>query len=76
MKEYEGMNFKKWCLLDPDDERVINYTLSGIMEGKKQTLKFTSEEEMNGLMLFRIQRSFIEKIELKNNEWFIELVTY
>lgn len=73
-KTYKGWNFSKWCGLDPDDERKINYTLNGVWEGKEQEAHFTSEDVVDGLMMYRVQKSTIEKIELVNNEWFAALI--
>ena len=73
-KTYKGWNFQRWCALDPDDERKINYTLKGIWEGKEQEAHFTSEDSVDGLMMYRVQKSTIEKIELINNEWFAVLI--
>lgn len=67
------MSFKDWCALDVEDTKKINYTLSGVMEGKKQSLFFTSDEKQDGLMLFRVQNSFINCIDLISNEWYISL---
>ena len=74
MKKYKGMNFKEWCMLDADDERKINYTLKGFWGWKEHEEHFTSEEDVDGMMLFRVQNSFIEDIHLQNNEWFVVLV--
>jgi hypothetical protein len=73
-KMYKGWKFKRWCNLDPDDDRKINYTLKGIWEGKKQEAHFTSEDDVDGLMFYRIENSTIEHIELVNNEWFVTLI--
>ena len=74
MKTYKGWNFQRWCKLAPDDERKINYTLKGIWEGKKQEARFTSEDNIDMMMLFRIQEAKIEKIELLNDEWYATLI--
>jgi hypothetical protein len=73
-KNYKGWRFQKWCKLAPDDVRKINYTLKGVWEGKVQEAHFTSEDEVDMMMLFRIQESTIESIELVNNEWVASLV--
>lgn len=73
-KKYKGWNFQRWCALDPDDERKINYTLKGIWEGKKQETQFTSEDTIDGMMLYRVQNSKIENIELVNDEWCVVLI--
>lgn len=73
-KTYRGWNFGDWCKLDPDDERKINYTLRGIWDGKKQEAHFTSDDDVDALMVYRIASSTIERIELTGNEWFVVLV--
>lgn len=73
-KNYKGMNFKKWCALDETDERKINYTLLGVWNNTEHEERFTSEDEVTPLMLFRVQNSIIEKIELLNNEWHVTLI--
>lgn len=73
MKKYEGMNFKKWCALDPDDERKINYTLKGHWGFAEHEEHFTSEDTVEPITLTRVQNSIIEKVELVNNEWFVVL---
>jgi len=73
MKKYVGMNFQDWCRLDEDDERKINYTLTGFWGGVQQTVKFTSEDKVDGFMMARVQMSVIEGIYRENNEWFISL---
>jgi len=73
-KSYYGMNFQEWCKLDEKDERKINYKLQYTQAMQPVTAEFTSEDEVDGLMMNRIQNSFIRKVELKNNEWFAELV--
>lgn len=73
-KNYKDWNFQKWCKLNPNDERRIKYTLKGIWEGKKQEASFTSDEEVDGLMMYRVQNSTIESIELVNNEWVAVLI--
>ena len=74
MKTYKGWNFKRWCNLDPDDERKINCHLIGVWEGKEQEEYITSGDSIDGLMMYRIQKSTIEKIELNNDEWYAELI--
>ena len=64
------MKFVTWCKKDVDDERKINYTLK---THDCKILKFTSEEEQPHSMLNRVRNSWIDKIELVNNEWFVTL---
>jgi hypothetical protein len=73
MKKYEGMNFQKWCALDVDDERKINYTLKGHWGFRDHEEHFTSEDFVEPIMLTRVQNSVIEKAEILNNEWFVVL---
>lgn len=76
MEKYNGMNFKEWCALDESDERKINYTLRGVWDRTEHTERFTSDDEVDLMMLFRVQNSIIEKIELINNEWHATLIYY
>lgn len=71
---YKGWDFTKWCSLDPEDERKINYHLKGVWEGKEQEAHFTSEDVVDCLMMYRIRNSQIEKIELIGAEWLATLV--
>ena len=72
MKKYIGMNFRKWCKLDEDDERKINYKL--ICSENGNTEYFTSEDYMDYEYLAILRNSTINDVVLKNNEWFIELI--
>jgi hypothetical protein len=72
-KSYKGMNFQEWCKLDNTDERKINYTLNYTQAMQPITTNFTSEDEVDAMMMHRVQNSSIEKIELINNEWFVIL---
>ena len=74
MKNYKGWNFQDWCNLQPDDERKINYTLRGIWDGKKQEASVTSEDDVDMMMLFRIQQSTIKTLKLIDNEWHVTLL--
>ena len=74
MKKYEGMNFKEWCKLDVTDTRKINYKLIGVWEGLEHEALFTSDDEVDGIMMFRVCNSYIEKIMLHNNEWYLTLI--
>ena len=59
------MRFKTWCAKDPDDERKINYTF----KGNDKTYYFTSEDELDIFAFFRVQRAWVESIELVKNEF-------
>ena len=74
MKKYIGMNFGEWCQLDINDDRKINYTLKGFWDRKEQEVHFTSDDEVEGIFLHRLQNSTIENIKLVNNEWFVTVV--
>lgn len=74
MKKYKGMKFKEWCMLDADDERKINYTLKGFCNEEKHVEHFTSEDDVDSMLMFRIQNSLIESVNLSNNEWHVVLV--
>ena len=73
-KNWIGKSFLEWCQEDPNDERKINYHISGIWEGKKQETTFTSEDILHPEWLIRLQNSTIKGIELKNGEWYADLV--
>lgn len=73
-RTYKGWNFQKWCNLDPDDDRKINYHLKGVWEGKEQEAHFSSDDCVDGLMMHRIRSATIEKVELIDNEWSATLV--
>lgn len=72
-KSWRGMNYKEWCALDTEDNRKIHYTLTYIHAMQPITEQFTSDDTMDGIYLNRLQRSFIDKIELIDNEWYITL---
>ena len=75
------MRFKTWCAKDPDDERKINYTFK---DGRThKTYYFTSENELDIFLFLRIQKAWIESIELVKNEfnnpegeWYVVLYEY
>lgn len=77
MDEYIGMNFKEWCALDENDERILHIKM---YDGNKNPIrlikKFTSYDEVSELQMYEIQRSTILDIELKGNEWYIKVVIY
>ena len=59
------MRFKTWCAKDPDDERKINYTF----KGNDKTYYFTSEDELDLFAFLRVQRAWVESVELIKNEF-------
>lgn len=59
-----------WCKKDPNDERKINYVFTA-WDGKKQF--FTSEDEVTGLMIVRLQQARVQRIRLVGNEWYVQL---
>ena len=62
--------FFTWCVKDPLDERKINYTCHYGDELKE----FTSEDLMPHYMLTWLREcAMIDKVELVNNEWYVEL---
>ena len=71
---YKGMNFRDWCALDVEDDRKINYTLYGVWDNAEHEEFFTSEDLVEPIMLFRLQTSIIEQVELSNNEWYVTLI--
>jgi hypothetical protein len=60
-KQYKGMNFKKWCGLDKNDNRKIVYvkTLYG---------SFTSDDYIDREVVSSLQELIIENVTLDNNE--------
>lgn len=74
MKKWIGKPYIDWCKDDEDDERKINYHVRGVWEGKEQEIDFTSEDTMDSMWLFRLQRSIIESLDMRDNEWFVSLV--
>lgn len=73
-EKYIGMNFKEWCGLDPNDERKINYTFKEIINSNEQATRYTSDDYVSRVAMYRMQNSIIEEISLKDNEWFVVLV--
>ena len=76
-RSWVGMNFQEWCSIDENDERKINYTLHigsrGFGKIPPETQRFTSEDYVDYITLLRVQDSYIESIELIDDEWYIEL---
>lgn len=72
-ESYIGMNFQKWCRLDPYDERKINYTITGCWGTEYHEERFTSDDECDPMMMHRIRNSTITEIRLENDEWFVTL---
>lgn len=73
MAKVKGMNFQKWCRMDENDERKINYTLKGFWDGSEHEEKFTSEDEVDSSTMLRIVNSTIENLNLVGDEWFVVL---
>ena len=69
---WKGKKFTYWCRADVNDERKINYTMNHRSIGQGlQVFRFTSEEEVDWLMMQRIRESVIEEIKLENDEWHV-----
>lgn len=73
-RNWIGKPFVDWCKADPEDGRKINYLLKGIWDGKQWEARFTSEDMMDSMFLFRLQNSLIESLQLINDEWHVVLV--
>lgn len=73
LEKWVGKPFVKWCKADIEDTRKIYYVLhkGGL---KPETFTFTSEENVDGLMMYRVRNSTIKSIKLVDEEWHIELV--
>ena len=73
MRNYKGMNFQEWCLLDEEDERKINYILIYVEDSKPVIKNFTSENEVSRTMLQTVRNATIHDLRLINNEWHVIL---
>lgn len=64
------ISFFNWCKKDPDDQRKINYKChraAGYTE-------FTSDDLMEPFILFWLRyNAMVDKAELIDDEWFVEL---
>lgn len=65
--------FGTWCKRDINDTRKINYTFRMKEGAETVTRTFTSEEDVERPMLYRLRYAWIESIELINNEWYAVL---
>ncbi|MBQ6803619.1 MAG: hypothetical protein IJP04_03085 [Clostridia bacterium] len=70
---WKGKKYTYWCRADVNDTRKINYILRGMWGWEEHEEHFTSEDDVDCFMLHRVQSSIITKLELINNEWFVEL---
>lgn len=71
---WKGRKFTYWCRADRNDERIIRYTFNWYSLGQgHQVEHFTSEKPVNPLTMYRIQNSYIHRIELVNDEWIVNL---
>lgn len=73
---WEGKSFRYWCRADSKDERKIVYTLQQHLFGAVSTDHFTSEDDVNPIMLWRLRNSRIEKLQLIDNVWHVILNCY
>lgn len=72
---WKGKRFSYWCRADRNDERKINYTLihRSIGQGEQKS-QFTSEDSVDGSVMWMIRNSWIKDLKLVNNEWFVTIV--
>lgn len=74
-KRKRRISFKNWCKKDPNDERLIHYTVH-YWDGC--TYKFTSDytndkEDVPVTIWWLSEHAMVDKVELIDNEWYIEL---
>ena len=71
---WKGRLYRFWCRADSKDERKINYTFNWFSIGQGWQIRhYTSEELVDGYTMYQIRNSFIHDIELRNDEWFVNL---
>lgn len=71
---WKGKSFRRWCAADTNDTRKINYTFRWFSIGQGLVVKqYTSEEDVDGITMYRIQNSKIARIDLHNDEWYVVL---
>ena len=69
---WNGKRFSYWCRADQNDDRKINYTLNHRSIGQGlRVFKFTSEDTISLERVYDLRNGYIEKLELKGNEWFV-----
>lgn len=71
---WKGRSFAYWCRADRNDTRKIHYTLNHRSIGQGlRVYTFTSDDKIDFSLFWDVQHSTIYKIELNNNEWYVEL---
>ena len=69
---WKGKSFRRWCAVDPNDDRKINYTINHRSIGQGlQVFKFTSEEEVDVMMMYYLETGKINDLKLENGEWYV-----
>ena len=66
-EKWVGDKFYNWCINNEYDGRIF-YRLSGIWDSTSHQLTFTSDDEVDGLMMLRIQSSEIYWLEWIDGE--------
>lgn len=67
-------SFTYWCRADSNDTTKINYTLNWFSIGQGwEYLNFTSDDEVDGYIMYVLHNSFIHEIQHKDGEWFVTL---
>ena len=73
------MRFGTWCAKDPDDETLICYEFHmKDADGFQYTKYFTSEDEQDHSMLYRLRYAWINTIEKRTTDsgqevWYAKL---
>lgn len=70
MEKYIGMNFKEWCSLDEEDDRIMHLSL----ETEDNEYHFKSNEKYPYIDFLLLCASKIIGIKMIDNEWYIDLV--
>ena len=69
---WHGKKFTYWCRADVNDTRLIHYTVIHRSIGKGlRVFRFTSADKVESERMYDLRTGIINKIELKNNEWFV-----
>ena len=71
---WKGRSFRYWCSADSNDERKINYTLNRRTIGQGLIVEhYSSDEYVDPLTMYRVQKSTINDLKLIDNEWHVVL---
>ena len=68
-----GKDFTEWCSMEPDDNRTIHYHLYHHMAEPETGVEFTSLDEIDPITMVRVQMSYIEDMQLVDDEWHVTL---